>query len=185
MRKEIAKVLLIVFAVFINISSLNAVDNYVSNSNDSDCKFIENVEQPDRAELIDNWLKLGLKQEIIIEMLGEPEEKGENEYWGAIGTYNQAWKYKTVGIELIMESEDENGLKTVASILLFEPCTLKTSKGFGIGADKDEIYSEYSEQIDKSFSSELSIVVGSVYGGIIFYLTDSKVNKIFVGAAAE
>lgn len=181
MRKSIANILLIVFTLAITISCTNASNKKIENKSETQT---ENI-QPDKAELIDNWLKLGLKQESVIEKLGVPEEKGKDEYWGAIGTYNQEWNYKSQGIILTMESDSENGLKTVAIITLIEPCTMKTSQMIGIGTDKNVIYDKYSELIDKTFSNETSVVVGSIYGGVIFSLTDNKVSKIFVGAAAE
>lgn len=181
MKKSVTNIILIVFTLVITVSCTDASNKTVENKSETQT---ENT-QPDKAELIDNWLKLGLKQESVIEKLGVPEKKGKDVYWGAIGTYNQEWNYKSQGILLTMESDNENGLKTVAMITLIEPCTMKTSQKIGIGTDKKVLYDKYSELIDNTFSSETSIVVGSIYGGVIFSLTDNKVSKIFVGTAAE
>ncbi|MGD9605793.1 MAG: hypothetical protein AB7V00_06585 [Bacilli bacterium] len=125
-----------------------------------------------------------MEEKIIIKKLGEPGEKGIEEYWEATGTFNQEWKLESIGIILGMESE--KGKKTVCSITLINPCTLKTSKLIEIGSEYQEVYNKYSKLIDNEFtSSEKNIVVGSIYGEIIFSFENLKVDRIFIGAAAE
>jgi hypothetical protein len=190
MKKTITNILIGIFSIAVTVSCGNANNKIGPTNTESESEIVNEDSSldsilTDSFEIIDGWLKLGLKQETIIEKLGEPTEKGLDEYWGATGTYNQEWKYETLGIILGMESEVENGTKTVCSITLFEPCTLKTSRMIGIGTDAQLVNEKYSELIDSSFSSDESIVVGSIYGGVIFNISDKKVNKIFVGASAE
>lgn len=137
------------------------------------------------TDTLDGWLMLGVGEKIVRSRLGVPEDKGENVYWGATGTYNQEWKYPGYGITLGMESDSESGEQHVASITIFSPCEMRTAKDIGIGSDSEEIREKYVEGIDKAFTNEEMIVVGSIYGGVIFYLEAGKVTMIFVGALAE
>jgi hypothetical protein len=44
----------------------------------------------------------------------------------------------------------------------------------------------YSQHINKEDSApDTCIVVGSIYGGLIFTFKEGKVNTVFIGAAAE
>jgi hypothetical protein len=136
-------------------------------------------------EIIGGWLKESIEQHVVIDKLGLPEKKGEDEYWGATGTYVQNWDYTSLGIILEMESENQDGIKKVRSIIIIYPCKLKTIQGVGIGSDEKTVREKYLKLIDASNSSTKSIVVGSIYGGTIFTLDNGIVNKIFIGATAE
>jgi hypothetical protein len=138
-----------------------------------------------KCEIIGNWLKLDLAQKYIIDSLGIPEQKGPDEYWGALGTYVQKWDYISKGILLEMESDNQGGEKKVLMVTITSPCKLSTSRGVCIGANDLQIREKYGNLIDASNSSNKSIVIGSIYGGTIFYLNNGVVSKIFIGAAAE
>jgi hypothetical protein len=135
-------------------------------------------------EILDGWLKLGAEENVVLNKLGEPKKRKDT-YWGALGTYVQEWEFGDKGITLQMESEDQRGAKTVRSISITAPCRMLTGQGVGIGSPAKMIAERYSAFIDKEESKEGRIVVGSIYGGTIFTLTDGKVSKIFIGAAAE
>jgi hypothetical protein len=60
-----------------------------------------------------------------------------------------------------------------------------TSKGTKIGDAESAARKAYAEHVDRETSAEHGIVVGSIYGGIIFDFTKGKVSRIFFGAAAE
>jgi len=137
------------------------------------------------TDILNKWLKLDLSQSVIIDSLGQPEEKSVDTYWGATGMYVQTWKYPSKGISLDMESEKENGSKVVLSITIAAPCRMVTSELIGIGSDKDLIFKEYTSDVNAEHSDNESIVVGSIYGGVIFSIKNNKVNGIFIGAAAE
>jgi hypothetical protein len=139
----------------------------------------------DVNETLGGWLKESLSQRIVIDSLGIPENKNENSYWEATGTYVQQWEYKSKGITLEMESEKEKGNKKVMMITIISPCHLSTSQNIGIGSDVDLIKHKYNNLIDKSSSDKQTIVVGSIFDGTIFTLENNKVIKIFIGASAE
>lgn len=120
----------------------------------------------------------------MVELFGEPEEKSEAEIWGADGMEHQTWTYPTQGLELDLVREEDN-VQIVDMITLFDPSTLKTSKGIGIGSSKEDVEALYKGEINPDAGDESTIVAGTVYGGVIFQLENGKVSSIFVGASAE
>lgn len=122
----------------------------------------------------------------VVKFLGEPEKKSEPIVWGADGLEHQTWYYSSKGIELGFIKDDENK-QLVFSIKLQSPCTLRTSKGVHIGSTKDEVLKAYEHEInpEENNADSSEIVVGSVYGGLIFILENGLVVSIFIGAAAE
>jgi len=144
-----------------------------------------NASEVIKKEVIDGWLKESVKQQVVIDKIGDPEKKGEDEYWGATGTYVQNWEYTSLGIYLEMESESQGGNKKVRSIKLTQPCKYTTSKGISIGSDLNIVKEKYIKLIDSSNSDTNSIVVGSIYGGTILTIKDGVVSEIFIGAIAE
>jgi len=136
-------------------------------------------------EMLDNWLKLGTVQSEVLERIGKPDKKGKDTYWGALGTFVQRWEYTSLGVILEMESEEEGGDKTVLLITISAPCTMLNAKNIGIGTSKSEVIASYEESIDSGFSQGNQLVVGSIYGGVIFSFESNKVSSIFIGAAAE
>ncbi len=73
----------------------------------------------------------------------------------------------------------------INSILISEPCTLKTKKQIGIGDSQQAVKAAYADFIDKESSDATTIVAGTVYGGLLFTLEGEKVKTIFIGASAE
>ncbi len=131
-------------------------------------------------------IKIGQPVTETINALGEPDTKSKPEEWGADGLMHERWIWKNKGLDVNMSSEKNNpASKTIFSINATAPCTFKTRAGMGIGSTYDEIQAAYSRDISKADSNTEQVVVGSVYGGIIFTLTKGKVSDIFLGAAAE
>jgi hypothetical protein len=99
----------------------------------------------------------------------------------------QAWHYPNKGIELLMSAgEKKSGAKTIANITANAPCAFATKKGIKIGDAESAARKAYTEHVDREASSDPgTLVVGSVYGGIIFNFTKGKVSSIFFGAAGE
>jgi hypothetical protein len=131
-------------------------------------------------------LNNSLSGDDVIKIWGEPESKSEAIEWGADGLVHQDWYYRSTGIELGLVRNDENE-QIVFSINLQSPCTLKTSRGIGIGSTKEEVWKAYEHEINPEENNmDLpDVVVGSVYGGIIFNFENDLVTSIFIGAAAE
>jgi hypothetical protein len=128
-------------------------------------------------------LSLGLVDTKLIELLGQPESKSKEVEWGADGLMHQDWTYKSKGIELNMSRDKTT--QQIFSITVSAPSNLRTPKSIGIGSSYEEVMAAYEKDIDKEASDKETVVVGSVYGGIIFNFKGGKVDRIFVGAAAE
>jgi hypothetical protein len=129
-------------------------------------------------------LKYGLSLTKMIEILGEPDAKTESELWGSDNEYHQTYKYSKKGIKLDIIG-DKEAEKKINMITIFEPCDYKTLRNIGIGSNYEEVDNAYMDQIDPKSSDPKSIVVGSIYGGLIFHIKDKKVESMFIGAAAE
>ena len=129
-------------------------------------------------------LKLELGTRKIKKLFGEPEEKTKSEIWEVDGEYHQDWKYRTKGIELNFKGKSDS-TRTVEMITIIKPCELKTKKLIGIGSEYDKVQSAYLNNIDQSASNAETIVVGTVYGGLVFNFENNKVTSIFIGASAE
>jgi hypothetical protein len=132
-------------------------------------------------------IKLGQSSTELLKILGEPEVKSRAVEWGADGLIHQDWVWNPKGLEINISSEKgkEETTSTVFSIRSFAPCTYKTKAGIGIGSTYDEVHAAYKRDINAEESNRQQIVVGSVYGGIIFSFHNDKVENIFLGAAAE
>jgi hypothetical protein len=138
-----------------------------------------------RAESL-GGLRLGLPEKGVLKLLGPPAKRGELVFQEADGNYVQDWHYPDKGIELLMSAgEKKSGAKTIANITASAPCTLATRKGIKIGDAESAARKAYAKHVDRETSAEHGIVVGSIYGGIIFDFTKGKVSRIFFGAAAE
>lgn len=129
-------------------------------------------------------LKLGLKANKIIELLGKPEDKSKLELWGADDSYHQEWNYKSKGIsfDFIGKTEEE---QEVNMITISEPCKLKTSKQIALGNSLEDVKKAYVESIDTSWSDNENVVAGSIYGGVMFTFENNVLKTIFIGASAE
>ncbi|MCW6036567.1 hypothetical protein K4A83_09875 [Spirulina subsalsa FACHB-351] len=138
-----------------------------------------------QSETLGGWLKVGLPASAIVDQLGDPPQKGEAVFWGAIGTYVQQWDYPSQGINLQMESEESDGEQRVLHLTLSSPSNLKTRQNIGIGSFRTEVEQAYQEYGQVTPDNPNTFIAGTVYGGIIFEFEDDQVTHIFIGAAAE
>ena len=131
-------------------------------------------------------LHLDLAEKTVLKLLGPPAKRGAVVFQEADGNYVQDWHYPDKGIDLSMSAgEKKSGKKTIANISASAPCTFATKKGIKIGDAESAARKAYAEHIDRETSDSNTLVVGSIYGGIIFNFTKGKVSRIFFGAAAE
>jgi hypothetical protein len=131
-------------------------------------------------------LHIGLSERDANKVIPCKPKMGPDELWGADGQYHQKWKYADCGINLDMVSRKKGQAKSISSITLVDPCTLKTTKGIQIGSTEQEVikaYGRFKDQEESKLSK--SFVAGSIFGGVIFHFKQGKVDKIFIGAAAE
>ena len=152
----------------------------------SDCRADETAtEAMLRAESL-GGLRLGLPEKAVLKLLGPPATRDKLVLQEADGNYVQHWDYPDKGINLSMSAGGKkSGVKTIAYIYASAPCAFATRKGIKIGDAESAARKAYAKHVDRETSAEHGIVVGSIYGGIIFDFTKGKVSRIFFGAAAE
>lgn len=129
-------------------------------------------------------LKINLTAAQVLAELGKPTEQSKPELWGADGAIHQTWSYKNKGIDLDMAGEKGND-PVLNSISITQPCMLKTKANIGIGNSYAEVLAAYKNNLDTEMTDTAYVVVGTVYGGLMFSLRNQKVESIFLGAAAE
>ena len=138
-----------------------------------------------RAERL-GGLRLGLPEKDVLKLLGSPATRGELVFQEADGNYVQDWHFPDKGIDLWMSAREKKSVcKKIAAITASAPCTFATKKGIKIGDAESAAREAYAEHVDRETSDPGTLVVGSVYGGIIFNFAEGKVSRIFFGAAAE
>lgn len=155
-------------------------------------KPIDQKDQEDLAEkgfdLMNNEsigiIKFGMTANEIIEFLGKPEDISEPFYSEVDGETYQHFDYKKEGIFLSFVLKSDS-TKEVRLIEIKPPCDLKTSRQIGIGSNSSEIINSYKEFINEEFSDSSEIVLGSIYGGIIFKIENQEVKSIYVGPSTE
>ena len=129
-------------------------------------------------------IRLGIDQNKILKLLGEPDYKSNSELWGADGEYHREWKYrrKGINIDFVLTADSSN---IVDMITVLEPCTLKTKRNIGIGNSIEDVQIAYKELIDYKSSNSRCIIAGTIYGGMIFNVENKIVKSIFIGAGGE
>jgi hypothetical protein len=129
-------------------------------------------------------LKIDLKEDSIIKVLGKPDNTSNATKWDADGLFHQTWTYKAKGVELDVCWEKPIE-KRIYSISISKPSNFKTSRGIGVGSAKEQVLKLYKNEIDPKAENDSSIVAGTVFGGIIFEIEKNHVKSIFIGAASE
>jgi hypothetical protein len=131
-------------------------------------------------------LRLGLAEAGVIGVLGQPAAKGAQVEEAATGLFVTEWAWPAQGIRITLGAETRKGAQVVDRLQLTAPCKLKTPEGIGIGSTAAAVLAAYKSQLDpETPPTERTIVVGSLFGGMIFTLENGLVTAIFVGAAAE
>lgn len=132
-------------------------------------------------------IKIGQQATETIKALGNPDKKSKATEWGADGLMHEDWTWAGKGLVLNMSSDKNNvaGTLGIFSITANSLCPFKTRAGIGIGNSYKEVQDAYQRDINTEETTKDQIVVGSVYGGILFSFTNDKVSRIFLGPAAE
>jgi hypothetical protein len=131
-------------------------------------------------------LRIDMTEAQIKQILLAKPTRSREQLWGADGQYHQKWNYAGQGLTLGMVSEKKGGAKTLGSIACNARCTLKTSRGIGIGSTLAEVQRTYAAEFNKEESKlPVSFVGGTIYGGLILNFKAGKVSVYYLGAAAE
>jgi hypothetical protein len=104
----------------------------------------------------------------------------------ADGAWHQGWKGRSCGVNLGFSAADKKSALKLTDIEILAPSQIKTTRGIGIGSTEAQVRTQYSHEINAGESiPQQTVVLGSVYGGVVFGLEGGKVQRILVGAAAE
>ncbi|HEY6529204.1 MAG TPA: hypothetical protein VIZ65_10960 [Cellvibrionaceae bacterium] len=104
----------------------------------------------------------------------------------ADGAWHQAWSAKGCGLTLSFSAQDKKSPLRLSDMEIIAPSQLKTERGVGIGSTEAQVRTQYIGQINTEESvAQKTLVLGSMYGGVIFELNKGSVQRIFVGASAE
>ena len=131
-------------------------------------------------------LHIGLSEREVKQIIPGQPTRGAEKWWGADGQYHQEWQYTDGGITLGMVAKKKGGLKSIESITITSPSMLQTQRGIRIGSTEAEVIKAYGrfQNAEDSKQGEL-FVAGSIFGGVMFDFQQGRVNRIFIGAAAE
>lgn len=130
-------------------------------------------------------LSIGMGLQQVHAILGGAASKTDLENWGADGRFYSTYSYSS-GLSLNMGSDDSTFLgASISSITVNPNCPYTTTRGIGVGNTFEETQNAYKDLIDPAESNDTILVAGSVYGGLIFNFKNGKVNRFFLGAAAE
>jgi hypothetical protein len=143
-----------------------------------------------RADRIGNesvgGLALGMSMDDVIALLGKPDSVSEPIEEAATGDIvaTHVWAAKGVRIDGAHTAADPK--VSVHRIYVSAPFGGKTMRKIGIGATEAEARSAYADaiDIDNSRPGE-ALIVGSLFGGVIFDFEAGRVKSVFIGAAAE
>jgi hypothetical protein len=128
-------------------------------------------------------LSFELDGEGVEGVLGKPSKRTPVVMEEAVGLFVSTWQWPKQGIEIRMAAERKAGPFRVSSMVARAPSTRRTSKGIGLGSTPEAIEAAYGKTL--THVEESSVVVGSVYGGLLFELEEGRVRSIFIGASAE
>src|ERR1035437_8938695 len=101
--------IVIIWAVLLASSCTNSHNNTTSNVENTQISKSISVDYNSISkkstvfnghEIIGGWLKEQTKQQVVLNKLGVPEKKGDDQNWGATGNFVQNWEYKALGINL-------------------------------------------------------------------------------------
>jgi hypothetical protein len=131
-------------------------------------------------------LRIDMPERKVIELLGEPEEKGEQLLSEADALYHQEWRYPRQGVFLDLVSTSTDDKQRIASIRAGLHSILETTKGIKVGDSFAAVNKAYRDQLDADNSDPpFTLLAGSLYAGLLFSFEEGKVIQIFLGAVAE
>jgi hypothetical protein len=166
-----------------NGKSIQAIQESPSDSSKYQEEMLTKGFELEKNEKI-GQLQFGLSYEKVIELIGEPETKPEYVVSDVDGATYKNIDYNKKGIFLSFEMKEDSTTE-LSSIEIKEPCNMMTTKNVGIGSTFEDVKKAYNGLINPEGSGQETLVVGTVYGGLVFNFKDSKVQRVYIGASAE
>ena len=107
----------------------------------------------------------------------------------AAGYYLTSEREGLHGLDIDVNAPSHAEPGTARAYICKRPCDFKNEKGVGIGSTRAQVTAQYEKDLARGDEApppgSNDLVVGSIFGGVIFELADDKVTSLFVGAAAE
>ena len=118
--------------------------------------------------------------------IGRPASRTRPERWGADGEWHSDWNYPARGVMLGMSAATKKGAPTLFFIAIKAPCDWKTAAGIGVGSTKADVDRAYPPAVrDPNVTGDDTIVVGSIFDGLMIDFADGRVTGITAGQFAE
>lgn len=129
-------------------------------------------------------VRLGMTASQLRTALGRPASQTSWVEEAATGKQVQDWRYPARGFAVTMSRDSSGETPQVERFTVKAPSKDATSRGIRIGDRADKVKKAYAGLLG-SESTSSTLVVGSIYDGVLFTIRVGKVTEIFVGAAAE
>jgi hypothetical protein len=138
-------------------------------------------------------VKLNMPESEVVRLLGQPESVTPETLNEAFGTYFTDYNYQGGRMVVTLSADSAGGPKTVVVARAEAGANVATFGGIRMGDGLNELRSVYSEFEDRQefpvpnppTNEGYNYVVGSMYGGVIFQVTNGVVDHMILGAAAE
>ncbi len=140
------------------------------------------------ADDVFGGLALELSEADVVKLLGAPSKKSAVVEEGATGLWVSTWTWPKSGVTVSMAAEAKGRPSHVASFQLSAASKLKNAKGIGVASTRADVVRVFGPRISTENAASTrpgSIVVDSIYGGVIFDMEKDRVVGVFVGAGAE
>lgn len=130
-------------------------------------------------------LMVALDEATVIQVYGDADQTSEPKLVASDGLVHKTSTYGRLGLEL--DYVEINDVYVINTVVAKAPFDGKTSRGIGIGSSEAEINAVYGDDInaEEMQSFEGKIIVGTIYGGLIFTMDSGAVSAMFLGAGAE
>jgi hypothetical protein len=139
------------------------------------------AEQFDIGKVSIGPLHLALKDVDAVRALGRPKSKSKPILMGATGDYVGEWDWGDVSLQ--MAGATEKGPFLVVAINVAGRSAFKTDAGIGVGSTRDEVRAVYGNYFAHTEDPD-TLLVGSIYGGLMLHLERDRVTAMYLGALA-
>jgi hypothetical protein len=129
-------------------------------------------------------IKCGLSREKIESIFGKPYITSVPVISELDGQLYENVEYTQKGISITYLVKQDSS-RVVATYELWDFCNLQTSRNIGFDNSYEEVIKAYKGLINPIGSDSETVVVGSIYGGIVFSFERGKMIRIFVGESAD
>lgn len=129
-------------------------------------------------------IRHGMTQVEVQEHMGLPKKRSRRDEEGATGDWVETWTMDA-SLSIGMRADTVDGPLTVRSVLVRRASVYATGRNVYVGAPRSQVLERYAAEIDPAESTPRTVVAGSRYGGLVFFMQGDTVKEIILGAIAE